>query len=414
MPYFDSNSIKCVALHRVGNKQTEEGFVLSDKLLRLNEQLQDLLVQYFITPFKVEEYYNLFHEDNVELNQVFHSCADIFDLFQDTVAERLTMGVDDIRKSGSAEDVPEELRTEIVDDTLSAAEEHAEESPFALDPELQKEFLEKTKHIARWLYEACTHPNIKGGDVFVVFFDKCMINGETTDAVGIFKSENKDPFLKVLHGDEQWSRQEGDMSAEATFRLEVDKGINIHKLDKGALIFNSERENGFVVSVVDATNRGADAMYWKDNFLQIRQRQDQYYNTREVMTAYKQFVTDELPQQYEVTKADQADLLNKSVQFFKQNDNFDMEDFARDVIGQPEVIESFAQFKETYEKENEIELPDQFQISDDAVKKQARAFKSVIKLDKNFHIYVHGDSKLIEQGEDERGKFYKVYYNEES
>ena len=47
------------------------------------------------------------------------------------------------------------------------------------------------------------------------------------------------------------------------------------------------------------------------------------------------------------------------------------------------------------------------------VKKQARAFKSVIKLDKNFHIYIHGDRDLIEQGEDERGKFYKVYYNKE-
>ncbi|MDD4067910.1 MAG: nucleoid-associated protein, partial [Bacteroidales bacterium] len=54
-----------------------------------------------------------------------------------------------------------------------------------------------------------------------------------------------------------------------------------------------------------------------------------------------------------------------------------------------------------------------FNISDSAVKKQARVFKSVIKLDKNFHIYVHGDRKLIEQGQDEKGKFYKVYYNEE-
>lgn len=411
MPYFDSDSIKCVALHRVGNKQTEEGYILSDKLLRLNEQLQDLLVQYFISPFKVEEYFNLTHEDNLELNPVFHACAEIFDLMHDTVAPRHHTTVADLRKEGIPEEVPAELRTQIVDDTMPAP---VEESAFALDPALQQAFLEQSKHIAHWLYEACMHPNIKGGDLFVVHFDKCMINGETTDAVGIFKSENKEPFLKVLHDDEEWSRQQGDMSASASFRLEVDRGINIHKLDKGAIIFNSERDNGFVVSVVDAINRGSDAMYWKDNFLQIRQRQDQFYNTREVMTAYKQFVVDELPTQYEVSKADQAELLNKSVQFFKQNDNFDMDDFARDVIGQPEVIESFAQFKENYEKENDLELPDQFAISDDAVKKQARSFKSVIKLDKNFHIYVHGDSKLIEQGEDERGKYYKVYYHEES
>ena len=31
----------------------------------------------------------------------------------------------------------------------------------------------------------------------------------------------------------------------------------------------------------------------------------------------------------------------------------------------------------------------------------------------NFHIYVHGNRSLLEQGEDEKGKFYKVYYEEE-
>ena len=40
---------------------------------------------------------------------------------------------------------------------------------------------------------------------------------------------------------------------------------------------------------------------------------------------------------------------------------------------------------------------------------------SIIKLDKNFHIYVHDSRELIEQGTDEHGrKFYKIYYNEES
>jgi REP element-mobilizing transposase RayT len=48
------------------------------------------------------------------------------------------------------------------------------------------------------------------------------------------------------------------------------------------------------------------------------------------------------------------------------------------------------------------------------LKKQARALKSVIKLDKNFHIYIHGNRNLIEQGTDENGKFYKIYYKEEN
>ena len=61
-----------------------------------------------------------------------------------------------------------------------------------------------------------------------------------------------------------------------------------------------------------------------------------------------------------------------------------------------------------------MELADGFDISDSAVKKQARTLKNVIKLDKNFHIYIHGDRTLIEQGEDKKGKFYKVYFREEN
>ena len=201
---------------------------------------------------------------------------------------------------------------------------------------------------------------------------------------------------------------------KASPMMDIDKGIDTAHLDKGAIIFNSERDKGFVVSVVDNTNRGVDAIYWKDNFLHIKQRHDEYYNTHQVMQAYKKFVTDELPQQFEMSRADQADLLNRSVNFFKQNDNFEMDDFTRDVLGQPEVIDSFKEYKENYEREYDVQLPESFGISEGAVKKQSRSYKSVIKLDKNFHIYVHGDRKLIEQGEDEKGKYYKVYYNEET
>jgi hypothetical protein len=65
---------------------------------------------------------------------------------------------------------------------------------------------------------------------------------------------------------------------------------------------------------------------------------------------------------------------------------------------------------------NEIELPDNFDISVQAVKKQVRVFKSVLKLDKNFHVYIHGDKSLIEKGVDEKTgkKYYKIYYDEEN
>ncbi|MBR1793443.1 MAG: nucleoid-associated protein [Bacteroidales bacterium] len=359
MPVFESSAITSVALHFVGNQGTDEGMILSPRTLPLTEQLQDLFVRYFLTPFKGAEYFNLYHEDDVRQNEVFQYVSNVFD-----------------------------------------------------DPE---NLLVESQHLARCLYNASMHPNIKGGDFFVVYFRECLFEGQTVDAVGLFKSESKESFLKIAYTDEEWERSAEMNAATAVFRIDVDKGININKLDKGALIFNIERDNGFVVSVVDATNRALDARYWRDDFLRICQREDAYYKTHSEMAAYKKFVTDELPQQFTgVSKADQADMLNRSVEYFKQNDSFDVQQFSDEVIGQPEVIESFQQYRQYYQQENAVTLEDQFSIDDSAVKKQARSFKSVIKLDRNFHIYVHGNRELIEQGEDERGKFYKVYYNEES
>ena len=42
-------------------------------------------------------------------------------------------------------------------------------------------------------------------------------------------------------------------------------------------------------------------------------------------------------------------------------------------------------------------------------------FKSILKLDKNFHIYIHGNSELIRRGEEKDGrKFYKIYFENEA
>ena len=57
-------------------------------------------------------------------------------------------------------------------------------------------------------------------------------------------------------------------------------------------------------------------------------------------------------------------------------------------------------------------LVDNFKISSQAVKKQSRIFKSVLKLDRNFDIYIHGDKNLIEKGTEKDGrKYYKIYWN---
>ena len=67
-----------------------------------------------------------------------------------------------------------------------------------------------------------------------------------------------------------------------------------------------------------------------------------------------------------------------------------------------------------FASDNETEKVSRFPISEEAVKKKQGLFKSVIKLDKNFTLYVHGDRKRMEQGSDTDGRrYYKLYFDRE-
>ena len=199
------------------------------------------------------------------------------------------------------------------------------------------------------------------------------------------------------------------------YGVSVDEGIALDKMDKGCLIFNAEREKGFWVAVSESIRKSADATYWIDMFLQARQREDEYFQTQNIMTLCKNFVTEQLPEEFNVTKADQASILSKSVQFFKENDTFDMETFANEIMPDSDVVESFKNYKDNFEQETEMTIEDNFEISENAVKKQSKNFKSVIKLDKNFHVYVHGDTKFLEKGFDDEVNmnYYRLYFRDE-
>jgi hypothetical protein len=262
-------------------------------------------------------------------------------------------------------------------------------------------FFINSVNIAKHLFELSTHPQIKSGDLFVAYFSNINVENEDVEAIGIFKSENKYDFLNINHQNEN-------------FEIGYNDGINIDKLDKGCIIFNTQTDQGFKVCIVDKGNKGNEAQYWKDSFLQLKPCNNNYNHTKEFMNIAKQFVTKQLNEEFEVTKADQIDYLNRSVDYFKTNETFDKQEFEKTVFADESVIESFRTFDEAYRKSNEIELTDSFDISTTAVKKQAKVFKSVLKLDKNFHVYIHGDRNLIEQGTEPDGrKYYKLYFKEE-
>ena len=170
-------------------------------------------------------------------------------------------------------------------------------------------FHEHSQKIAKYLYEITDNPRVLSGECCVVYFEDDSENGEKMDSLGIFKMEKKDTFLKVLAQDEN-------------FQVNKDFGFNLSKIDKGCMIYNIQKEEGFVVKAFD-NNKNGDSEYWFDKFLHIRQRNDEYFSTESTLSLYKNYITNQLPQEFEVSKADQADFLNKTINFFKTGGKYE-------------------------------------------------------------------------------------------
>lgn len=347
--FFESNLAE-LSVHRVGNKANDEYYVLSDNSMHVqDEMLNQLLKQYFLSPFqKVNEVYRFMHPNNdLALNEIYRLAKQIFE-------------------DGG-------------------------------------QFHENSKKIATYLYEIADHPKIKSGELYVAFFENVQIEGDLHDAIGIFRSENKESYIKVY-------------PEENGFGINYEQeGININKLDKGCLIFNTDTAEGYKVVVIDQTSRSSEAVYWKDQFLMLKVRNDNFNQTQNVMDVYKNFVTEKLDQEFDVEKTDKIDLLNRSMKYFKEKETFDMDEFSNEVIANEEGIALFKNYKQTYEEEFDTQIADTFDISTAAVKKQAKDFKSILKLDKNFHVYIHGNKDLIEKEYDaDKGmNCYKLYFKEE-
>lgn len=250
--------------------------------------------------------------------------------------------------------------------------------------------------ITTHLRNSSRHPNINPGDLFIFRFKNILFNNEYYDGLGIYKVEQKDSFIET--------------SYLGLPTLEFKEGIGQRKLDKACLILFDEKP----YTVLSIDNGSREAEYW-NAFADIDYKKDHVNDTNHFLQMTKTYITDQLPEEFEVSKTDQIDLLNKSIGYFKEHEEFQQSEFETEVFGDATAIESFRDFDNQYQEEMDLELNDTFKIAVNSVKKQARIFKSVLKLDKNFHVYIHGDRELIEKGMDSDGrKYYKIYFDKES
>ena len=260
---------------------------------------------------------------------------------------------------------------------------------------------ESSKRIATHLYDCSTHPRIKPGEVYVTIIENYPFEGVAMRAVGIFKTEIKSGFFEV--------HQAGD-AVEMNYR----EGIDINKFDKGCLILEHPHSDELIVLIVDQNSRGEEAVYWREHFLGLQQRQTSFSMTNLALQSTKEFVSDFLDQDHPVSKTEKIDLLNRSATYFKENDLFDSKEFEEEVLTKPDIIDSYRRYQQDRADRSEPVHEQSFGISQPAVKQQIRVFKSVLKLDKNFHIYIHGNREWIKRGTDPDGrKYYKIYFENE-
>ncbi|MDO8998611.1 MAG: nucleoid-associated protein [Bacteroidota bacterium] len=346
---FSRAALTHFCVHFVGNKGLGEELTLSDKTFEFKDDfVKETVLRYFLSPFKTDIYYQFKGKVDVSLASVANACEDLFSS--------------------------------------------------------RKEFVEQSKQIATHLYNQSMHPKIKGGEFYVCFFKDAMVDGELTDAIGFFKTENKETYLKVYqHVDE--------------FDIDCDNGININKLDKGCLVFEIDKNKGYKLSIIDTNNRNAEcALYWEEDFLNAVIKPNGYYHTKNFIDTSRGFCEEILTEANNVNKQDQMMMLNRSTSYFKEKDKFDLKDFEKEVLVEPELIGAFKEYRKDFTKKMDLTAIDEFDVSQTAVKKNQKYMRSVVKLDKNFHIYIHARHDYVERGfDEEKGlKYYKLFYiNEE-
>ncbi len=262
---------------------------------------------------------------------------------------------------------------------------------------------EQSKKITKHLYDQSMHPHIKSGEVYIAYFEGLQIDNEKVNGIGIFKSELKQDFL-------QFSEKENQLEAF------LQQGVNLNKLDKGCLIFEVKKEEGYKILSVDSNRY--DARYWLESFLAVDACEDDNFHTKKYLKFCQDFAKDVvLPAE---DKKQEVLFMNRAVNHFAKNDNFEESTFVNEVIDNPDLIPEFNNYKSEKAPKYSIEDLTSFPIANTAVTAARKKIKNVINLDTNIQIkldFIDPESadRFVEKGWDEEKQmyYYLVYFNKE-
>ncbi len=338
---------KCI-IHKVANKYNSGQNSFSEDLIRFDEDSYNLMLPFLLKPFiNLSQSYRFSHHADVRLNEMNNYATSVFK-----------------------------------DD---------------------ESFIENSKNIVNHLYEQSNSAQIKKGDVIVVLIEGIEFQDVLTEAIGVFKVENKLDFFQTYLD-------------ENSFDVAVQQGISTKKIDKGCLILNTTDSEGTVVLSID--NNQYDAQYWIKNFLSVKYADDRNQHTQSYLELCKDFSEEIIKPEF--GKQEQSQFLANTVDFFKENESINVNDFKDELFEEDKHKEMFEDYKKHFETLNDVLIRNSFEVSDVVLKKEKKKFKSIIKLDTNIEIKLDVDapdaaSEYLERGYDEekKMKYYKVYFNEE-
>jgi len=346
---FSQSKIKYLIIHEIGNKLRDEKVFLSQTLQEIDNDLESLLLNYFLKSFLVQkDFYQFNHNSDLTLNEINSYSKSIFDAKDKFV------------------------------------------------------FIETSQNIAKHLYEYSLHPKIVKGELIIVQISNIHYEDDMIDVIGIFKSENKDSFLKVLKDKD-------------TITMKDDTGINIAKLEKGCLVLNANQDNGYIVLNIDNNHQNTE--YWTNKFLNIKSIRNESHKTKEIMNLCKSFSGDVLSSEYDMDT--KFTFNNNYINYFEDNEFYNVDDFTDNLFKDDKMKSDFFDYHKVHEKSFDFDIYEKFELSQNDIKKEKNKVKNILKLDTNLELKVLLDkdsgTKNIEKGfDDEKGMyFYKIYFNEE-
>lgn len=314
---FQETKIKKIIIHKVGNKHRDEDLILSDSVIQIDKEstIENMLLNHLLRPFKKLDLFEFNHEVDLLFNENYKQCKWTFS-----------------------------------DET----------------------FLTSSQMLANNMFDE-NSAKCKECDFIFVLFEDVIVNDETLNAIGIYRSENSQYFVQSLF-------------EEIEFKI----GNAIGKLDFGAIVFETNEDRGYLVNLINT----------KDSFfkswLNLRVHINDYERTHILIENLEWFF------KYSLVDLSAIEIIKKqklSLNWLQSEYRFTLVEFFSDIFNG----EYLDKFQEKFSIED-------FTIDQNAVDKFGKKLLKTIKLDESLIIDSRKSNINLIQESDERGKFYKIYY----